>query len=506
MGLRAIFPASDSPTLFTSLTNPNLLGAEVTNFSEDGEISEKFQVVIDLRDGSVTTGSIQDPTIPPTFLDDPTGGYELELNGRIASLTSGNLRYDITLFSPMDGDISVTFLYFFVSQKFQRAYLFHVAEIDCRIPGVFFSGCVDCSTCVLEQNYVSIVDLQSVSASVRVFDYRYGLFLNDPGPFNSLRVVYDDLQFAMLGPTLCGTTPFLFFDEASAVEGSFRPSDVSAIVPGYATPREATAYRPSTQEITVDSQESLPYTIAESMIIQEVRLIDGEVIRTINVDMEQIRNLAGFDISRFVVPPPDLPTTAPVSATPAQSPASLSPMIAPAQPPVMVGPTWDAPSIPTIRIANPALPSTPLPTVAPIATSRPTWAPIPTVPIPFLGSPILQPTVTSAPMPTPVSAPVVAPITTRAPIPTVPIPFLGSPTQPTVPIPFLTPSVPSNAPPVAQPPTLSPAFNVPTIPIAWGPAVPTVSIQDALASASSLRCGVWFFLLLGGLAALHSVS
>ena len=111
--------------------------------------------MIDLRDGSVAAGSIEDPTIAPTILNDPTGGYELELNGRIASLTSGNLRYDITLFSPMGGDISMTFLYFFVSQKFQRAYLFHVAEIDCRVPGVFFSGCLDCSNCVLEQNYVS---------------------------------------------------------------------------------------------------------------------------------------------------------------------------------------------------------------------------------------------------------------------------------------------------------------------------------------------------------------
>ena len=272
-----------------------------------------------------------------------------------------------------------------------------------------------------------IVDLQTVSASVRVFEYSPGLFLDDPGPFNSLRVVYDDLQFAMLGPTLCGITSFLFFDEASAVESNFSPSYVSAIVPGYATPRDATVYRPITREITVDSQEARPYTIAESLVIQEVRLIDGEVIRSIDVDMEQIRSLAGFDISRFVVSPPDLPTTAPVSAAPAESPVSVSPMMAPTQPPVVVGPTWDAPSIPTIRIVNPALPSTPLPTVAPIATARPTSAPIPTVPIPFLGSPILQPIVSSAPMPIPVAVPVVAPITTRAPIPTVPIPFLGSP-------------------------------------------------------------------------------
>lgn len=521
VGLQSIFPTPDVPSLFTSRLNPNLLGAEVTNFNEQGEISEKLSVVIDLRDGSVTAGSIQDPTTPSTFLNDSTGGFSLELNGQAATLSSGNLRYEVTLFSPMDGDISMNFLYFFVSQKFQRAYLFHVAEIDCRVPGVFFSGCEDCSTCVLEQNYVSIVDLQAVTASVRVFEYSPGLILDDPGSFNSLRVVYDDLQFAMLGPTLCGATPFLFFDETTAVEGRFRPSYVSAIVPGSTNnPRQATAYRPSTREVTADSKNNrLPYTIAESMVIQEVRLIDGEVLRTYDVDMEQIRNLAGFDINRFIVPPPDLPTASPVATGPVSTPVSPSPVIFPAQQPVVVPvptPGFDPPSVPTIFIQNPALPTTPAPTDVPVLTSRPTWAPFPTVPIPFLGSPIVQPTIQgpipSVPVPTPVTAPLVAPTTTRAPSPTVPIPFLGPPIGqpniqppgtapiptpivaptpsstrapfPTVPIPFL-PTFPS--PPVAAPPTLAPILNIPTIPIAWGPSVATSSIQESLASAASTR-------------------
>jgi hypothetical protein len=445
--------------LFTSPANPHLLGAEVENYGEDGEIQDTFPIVIDLRDGSVTAGNIPDPTAPSLDLDDPIGGYEIEVSddGRMVTLASATAgtSVDVTLFAPTTEQVdafSVTFQFFFVSPKLQRAYLFHEVKIDCGWPGgVVFSGCETCPTCILEQSqYVSIVDLASGQTTAQAFENSLGGFgfLDDTGPFNSSQiVVYDDLQFASTPSPIVCVLPFVFYNETMAEDSTFNPSYVPALVPGSTmSPREATAYRSIGREVTVDSTltttpgPSLPYTVTLTMTIQQERLIDREVIRSIDVDMEQIRRLAGFDITRFItVPPPGQP--------PVQSPAvTLPPMAAPTS----------------------ILPGDPV--LAPVPPLKLTRAPFPTVPIYFWGTtPVVRPT--PALLPSPVTSS--NPGTPDALLPT-PLVVPRTPVMTTIPVADITFPVP-----------LAPIVNVPTIPIAWGPAVMAKTTPDALVSSSS---------------------
>jgi hypothetical protein len=479
--------------LFTSPANPHLLGAEVENYGEDGEVQDTFPIVIDLRDGSVTAGNIPDPTAPSLELDDPTGGYEIEVSddGRMVTLASATAgtSVDVTLFASTEEKVdafSVTFQFFFVSPKLQRAYLFHEVKIDCGRPGgVVFSGCEACPTCILEQSqYVSIVDLATGQTTVQVFENSLGGFgfLDDTGPFNSSQlVVYDDLQFASTPSPIVCVLPFVFYNETMAEDSTFNPSYVPALVPGSTmSPREATAYRPIGREVTVDSTvtttpgPSLPYSITLTMTIQQERLIDREVIRSIDVDMEQIRRLTGFDITRFItVPPPWQP--------PVQSPVVTLPPVAA---PTTMPPLPSNPHLPLPKFADPMKPShlpttTQAPVVAPILPGDPVLAPAPPVP------PL---TLTRAPFPTvPIYFPVVRPTPAMLPSPVTPS-NPGTP-DPLLPTPLVVPRTPvMTTRPVADitsPAPLAPIVNVPTIPIAWGPAVTAKTTPDALVSSSS---------------------
>jgi hypothetical protein len=145
--------------------------------------------------------------------------------------------------------------------------------------------CRACPTCEWVDGFAVIVDLANGGA---ILDTQYlgnssvlDIVLNYPGPFNSLRTLYDTIDIGNMGmTTLCGETTYFAYDRDGIVVGAasqFDPNLLTSLVSGAPG---LVAYRNRQDDFTFDTANFSPTNYVTQFQIEMVDLKSGEVMAT----------------------------------------------------------------------------------------------------------------------------------------------------------------------------------------------------------------------------------
>jgi hypothetical protein len=242
--------------------------------------------------------------------------------------------------------------------------------------------CRACPTCEWVDGFAVIVDLANGGA---ILDTQYlgnssvlDIVLNYPGPFNSLRTLYDTIDIGNMGmTTLCGETTYFAYDRDGIVVGAasqFDPNLLTSLVSGAPG---LVAYRNRQADFTFDTANFGPTNYVTQFRIEKVDLKSGEVMATKILDTEALWDLSGVDFPDHHLHHRDIDPPYPEQPVPS-APTTPTPVAIIAPPPVR--PTTPAP-FPTIPITY-RPPTTQV--IFPTPTKAIMRAPVPTIPISYI--------------------------------------------------------------------------------------------------------------------------
>ena len=329
--------SSDEVPLLMATSNPNIIRGHVVSAHRDDQdslINKAFNVTIDLSSGAVSDGwPVERAIAEPQTMEDPTLGYRLELRNTTVTLrsstNSSHSAVDIELYAPSYAKVATHFLYFFVSAKLNRAYVFYVSEIDCSLPNGY-RPCEQSPRGIFEEFWVSIVDVYTGRYFFQPFGRGFGVFLLDPGPHGSLQTVYDDVQVAMVSTNLggrgCERSAYVFYDENAVLPTERFGKGLLAALQTNDRPRELSAFviQQTTEELSRNEEDALVEEFVSEFVVNEVLVLTGEVLRQIPLNASDLYSLADFDPATFLrIAAVDSPTSSPANFLPTREPEQI---------------------------------------------------------------------------------------------------------------------------------------------------------------------------------------